>query len=130
MPYFVKPDGSIGCDTPEEAIALQQQILAQQVAQNALSPVSLQRPGITPSPIQNAVDVFLKSFVPYVGMKLSGEDMVRVLGVKGVTGVGTKLRHVSDMFEKESLDLSKFISTTRENGATYWNVHKASVEKS
>ena len=126
MSYLVKPDGSIGCDTPEEAIALQQQIIARQVAKNMLTSPDLQGLDIAPEPIQNPAEVFLARFNPYVGMKLSGDKMVSVLGVKGVTGVGTKLRHVSVMFEREGRNLSDYISSSRENGVMYWNVHKAS----
>src|SRR5665647_2797476 len=108
MPYTIKPDGSIVCDTPEEAMKMHRVIMTRQApikepASQTKLDLPVQRSALSPA------TRFLDSLKPYNGSTVDSKQMQSILGTS-ITGVGTKLRHIKNSLLSEGKQLDDYLS--------------------
>ncbi|OGA45567.1 MAG: hypothetical protein A3G25_04835 [Betaproteobacteria bacterium RIFCSPLOWO2_12_FULL_63_13] len=103
--FTVKPDGSILCDTLEEALALREATLSRaSEAQTQSALKELQRIGQS-----TPVATFLSKLRPYDGQELDTAGLAKIFEVQSHTVVGPKLRGLRTMFQREGVDLDSYL---------------------
>jgi hypothetical protein len=135
MPFTVRPDGTIITDTAEEALALQRAIMsAHAVPRRGFMSgggATVMGTGIvsdTPLSLKVAeakkdVDYLLTRLKPYNGKTISSEDLLKIIEVKSVMGVGPRLRGFRSSFASlgGSMD-DVLVAEKASNGTVSWKV--------
>lgn len=118
MPTFtVNPDGSIVVQTAQQAVEIQQEILARKAGRPAPAAQSKARPQLSePSRV-------MARLREYDGQKIEAANLCRVIGVDTPKAVGTKMRHLEKAFRAQGIDLHTILpSHSGANGLKRWTV--------
>lgn len=122
--YTVMPDGSIKCETPEEAIKLSRAITTTQPAPQPETQQTRLPFRIARKRISSPSDQILNILRPYNGQTVDSTQMAKILGTDGTTGVGTKIRHMRNTFLEEGKQLEQYLVPTKtETGYSAWEIH-------
>lgn len=134
--YKVNPDGSISCDTPEEALRLQKLILKGSPAPVAHEP----HPSYSHSrfnfnrdvaPDTSFIGQFIEKLKPLNGTTVTSADMARIMGTNTTTAVGPKLRAYRNAMQGTGRSLDDILHPKlNPDGTKQWTVKLSSTEKS
>lgn len=119
--YRVNPDGSITCDTVEEALRLQRQIVARQQLQTRATHVNA----------ETSAQSFLDKLKPFENRQINSEQLRKLTGTESAAGLGPKLRHLKNAFGYEGLDLESVLVPNKgrnDQGMKTWTVRISSKE--
>lgn len=120
--FTVHPDGKITCDTLEEALRLQRQIVArQQMQTRAVTQVN----GETPT------QAFLSKLKGYENRGINSEQLRKLTDTGSMAGLGPKLRHLRNALGSEGIDLGAILIPNKgrnDQGMKTWEVRFHSKE--
>jgi len=114
--YKVNLDGSISCETAEEALKLQRLMLQRQSPQRN----SAAMPAING---QSIARQFLEKLRPHDGKEVDSAQLAKIVGAETRSGVGPKLRHLRAALEHESISLDSYLRGHKSaRGTMTWTV--------
>ena len=129
--FTVHPDGSITCDTAEEALRLQQMILAKKPRNEIQRAVDGYLTGVASIGTFSAAGTvsdatarqFLEKLKPHDGQELDSTKLAEILGSETTNGVGPKLRFLRAALEREGISLDDYlVARFNGDGTKAWRV--------
>lgn len=118
----VNPDGSITVASLQEALELQDLILARQ---KATKPSVRKKDASSGGRVngEHSFDEVIRALATHSGKRVTSEQLAKVLGLDVPTALGPKLRHLRAALEQEGLSLDNYVVSKKEGrGPRMWSV--------